>query len=62
MLLAAFGSGFASSIMLYQLQTYGYWEAKGAKVDGVVGYGIAYFFAAIFIFMISAIFKDWRRG
>lgn len=62
MLLMVFVSGFVSLAMLYQLETYGYWEAKGAKVDGVVGYGIAYFFLAIFIVMAIATIKDWRRS
>lgn len=62
MLLMVFASGFASLAMLYQLETYGYWEAKGAKVDGVVGYGIAFFFLAIFIVLAVATIKDWRRG
>ncbi|WP_299948751.1 hypothetical protein [uncultured Microbulbifer sp.] len=62
MFLALFASGFVSSVMLYQLKTHGYWEAKGVKVDGVVGYGIAYFFVGIFMALVVAIIKDWRRG
>ncbi|USD20448.1 hypothetical protein QT397_20575 [Microbulbifer sp. MKSA007] len=62
MLLAVFTSGFISFAMLYQLITYGHWEAKGAKVDGAVGYGVAFFLLVIFIALLIATIKDWRRG
>ena len=61
MIIAVFASGLTSFAMLYQLETYGYWEAKGAKVDGAVGYGIAYLFLAIFMFLVVVTIKDWRR-
>ena len=39
-----------SAMMSLELEGKGYWELKGAKVGGVVGYGIA--FAFVFLIFI----------
>ncbi|WP_444886395.1 hypothetical protein [Microbulbifer sp. JMSA008] len=62
MFLAVFTSGFVSFAMLYQLTTYGYWEVKGVKVDGALGYGMTFFLLVIFIALLIATIKDWPRG
>ncbi|MBB3170199.1 hypothetical protein [Simiduia aestuariiviva] len=60
LLLALFVCCFVTFAMLLQLESYGFWEAKGARVGGVVGHGIAYIFAAISMGLLLAIIKEWR--
>ncbi|MBB3063286.1 hypothetical protein [Microbulbifer rhizosphaerae] len=53
-------SFFVSLLMFLNVIGNGYIEAKGAKIGGLVVYGIVGFFTIIFVFLVVGTFKEWK--